>query len=115
MHYRHLKLYTSLGIKITQIHRVLTSEQEAWMKPFIDFNTQKASEFLQSLFKLKNISTFGKIVENVRNRKLIELVVCLTYHICTDHVYRDLESIMHEYFEISYYPKDLFFHSRKKF
>jgi hypothetical protein len=63
MRYRNLKLYTSLGLKVTQVHRVLAFEQEAWMKPYIDFNTQKrqesTSEFLKSLFKLINNSTFG--------------------------------------------------------
>jgi hypothetical protein len=77
-HYRNLKLYASLGLRVTKIHRVLSFYQNAWMEPYILFNTLKRQEaktdFEKSLFKLMNNSTFGKTMENVRRRKTIELV-----------------------------------------
>lgn len=78
-HYRNFKLYVELGLEVTKIHRVLTFEQKAWMKPFIDFNTQKRqaakSVFLQSFYKNSVNSCFGKTMENVRLRRNIQLVM----------------------------------------
>jgi hypothetical protein len=77
-HYRNLKLYVSLGMRVSKIHRVLSFHQEAWMKPYINFNTRKRQEaktdFEKSLFKLMNNSTFGKTMEDVRRRRKVELV-----------------------------------------
>ncbi|MES9903031.1 MAG: hypothetical protein ABW168_10145 [Sedimenticola sp.] len=44
LHYRNLKLYLQLGMRIKQLHRVLEFDQEAWLKPYIDFNTRKRAE-----------------------------------------------------------------------
>ena len=79
-HYKNLQLYTLLGLEIIKIHRVLSFKQSDWMKPYIDFNTEKRakskSKFEQDFFKLVINSNFGKTIENLRKRINIQLVSC---------------------------------------
>ena len=64
VHYIHLQLYLSLGMKLIKIHKILKFKQPDWMKKYTDFNTKKRknakNEFEKSLFKLMNNSAYGK-------------------------------------------------------
>ena len=58
VHYRNLKHYLSKGLILKKVHKILEFKQSAWMKPYIDFNTQKRKEATNAAdknhFKLLN-------------------------------------------------------------
>ena len=52
VHYDILKYYISLGIKVTKIHSIISFNHKAWLKPYIDFNTNMRKKQIMNSRKI---------------------------------------------------------------
>ena len=78
VHYRNLKQYLEMGMRLTDVHRGISFNESPWMKPYTTKNTElrktASNSFEKDFFKLMNNSVFGKTIENIRKRQNIILV-----------------------------------------
>ena len=68
-------------IETKKVHGILEFNQLQWLKPYIEFNTQKGIEAEKSndkdgkaLYKLMNNAIYGKSMENLTKRISLQLV-----------------------------------------
>ena len=78
VHVNSLKQALNHGLKLKKIHGIIEFNQEGWLKPYTDMNTElrklARNDFEKDLFKLMNNLVFGKTMENIRKHRDIKLV-----------------------------------------
>ena len=72
------KFYFTMGMKVTKIHKIYRFKQSLWLEKYIYHNTQKRTQaktnFEKDLYKLMNNAFFGKTMERVRERVILEII-----------------------------------------
>ena len=78
VHYQALKLYLDLGLELISVHKVLQFKQKPWMKPYIDFNTEKrkeAKDDWEEIFcKNMNNHVYGKTLQDDKKHMNVKIV-----------------------------------------
>ena len=77
LHYRNLKLYSSLGLVMSEVHRGLVFRQAPVMRDYVQFNllhySQARNDFDIDFYKLLSNSLFSKTIGNPEKRTKVKL------------------------------------------
>ena len=78
-HIKNIKQALNYGLKLKKsLYKAIAFYQEAWLKPYIDMNTElrkKAKNgFEKDFYKLMSNAVFGRSVMNVRKHRDVKLV-----------------------------------------
>ena len=75
---RNLKQTLNHVLVLKKLHRIIKFNQNAWLKPYIDMNTDQRkkakNDFEKDFFKLMNNEVFETPLENLRKHTDIKLV-----------------------------------------
>ena len=78
VHIGSLKQVLDHGLILKKFHGVVQFNEKAWLKEYIDMNTElkkhAKSDFEKEFFKLMNNSVFGKTMDNVKKHRDIKVV-----------------------------------------
>ena len=110
IHISSLKQALKHGLILSDAHKVIEFDQEAWLEPYIMMNTelrmQVKNDFEKDFFKLMNNAVFEKTMENVRNHRDIKIV--------TTDKRRSILASEPNYHSTKYISKDLLIMEMKK-
>ena len=78
VHIRTLQFYLKQGLKLKKIHRAIKFQQKDFLKPYIEFNTEKrknaTNDFEKDIYKLLNNAVFGKTMADKRKHLDFEII-----------------------------------------
>ncbi|CAG7718960.1 unnamed protein product [Allacma fusca] len=103
LHYRVLMFYLRMGVVLKDIHSGFSFEEKAFLKSFIESNTEKRkrakTDSEEALLKLVNNGTFGKFLQSGENmltirfcggrekaRQLLSMEGCVDFDIINEHL-----------------------------
>ena len=77
IHFKNLKLYLELGMKLVKIHKCIKFHQKDFIAPFIEkctkFRQLAKTKFEQDQFKKVANCVYGKTIQNQRNHVIVKL------------------------------------------
>ena len=78
VHIKSLKQALNHGLKLKKVYRIIEFNQKAWLKPYIDMNTELRkvadNDFEKDFYKSMNNAVFRKTMENIRKHRDIKSV-----------------------------------------